>query len=140
MEFLCDLGAGLIAMGEHQEALTRTVNAIDVQQRGGKFLYMPALMRLKGLILMSRSAADYPEAETSLLSSIEWARRQSATLPELNAATDLAALLLKQGRAPEAYKHLSEAFDRMPAGTASPAHKRALRILDQLQSGTETAG
>ena len=30
MEFLCDLGAGLIAMGEHQEALTLTVNAIDV--------------------------------------------------------------------------------------------------------------
>src|SRR4029077_18480810 len=38
MEFLCDLGAGLIAMGEHQEALTLTVNAIDVQQRGGKFV------------------------------------------------------------------------------------------------------
>jgi predicted ATPase/DNA-binding winged helix-turn-helix (wHTH) protein len=139
MEFLCDLGAGLIAMGEHQEALTRTVNAIDVQQRGGKFLYMPALMRLKGLILMSRSAEDYAEAETSLLSSIEWARRQSATLLELKAATDLAELLLKQGRAPEAYKHLSEASDRMPAGVASPAHKRAQQILDRLQSGTETA-
>jgi len=39
--FVCDLAAGLIAMGEHQEALTLTVNAIDVQHRGGKFLYMP---------------------------------------------------------------------------------------------------
>jgi tetratricopeptide (TPR) repeat protein len=140
MEFLCDLGAGLIAMGEHQEALTLTVNAIDVQQRGGKLLYMPALMRLKGLILMSRSAGDYPEAEKSLLSSIEWARRQSATLPELKAAADLAELLLKQGRAPEAHKYLSAAFDRMPAGILSPAHKRAMQILDQLQSGTEPVG
>jgi predicted ATPase/DNA-binding winged helix-turn-helix (wHTH) protein len=135
MEFLCDLAAGLIAVGELQEALTLTVNAIDVQQRGGKFLYMPALMRLKGLILMSRSAEDYAEAERSLLSSIEWARRQSAALPELRAATDLAELLLKQGRGPEAQKYLSAAFDRMPAGMASPAHERAQQILDQLQSG-----
>jgi tetratricopeptide (TPR) repeat protein len=37
MDFLCDLGTGLIAMGEHQEALTLTINAIDMQQRGGKF-------------------------------------------------------------------------------------------------------
>src|SRR6202043_1193974 len=107
MDFLCDLGAGLIAMGEHQEALTLTVNAIDVQQRGGKFLYMPALFRMKGLILASRSAEDYFEAEESLLSAIDWAKRQSATLFELKAATDLAELLLKQRRVPEAYQYLS---------------------------------
>src|SRR3984893_8947432 len=34
MDFVCDLGAGLIAMGEHQEALTLTMNAIDEQDRG----------------------------------------------------------------------------------------------------------
>jgi tetratricopeptide (TPR) repeat protein len=48
MDFVCDLAAGLIAMGEHQEALTMVMNAIDVQHRGGKFLYMPALFRMKG--------------------------------------------------------------------------------------------
>jgi predicted ATPase len=136
MEFLCDLAAGLIAMGEHQEALMLTVNAIDVQQRGGKLLYMPALFRMKGLILASRSAEDHFEAEESLLSAIDWAKRQSATLFELKAATDLAELLLKQGRAPEAYKHLSAALDRMPAGIVSPTHKCAQKILDQLQSGS----
>jgi predicted ATPase/DNA-binding winged helix-turn-helix (wHTH) protein len=137
MEFLCDLGAGLVAMGEHQEALTLTVNAIDAQQRGGKFLYMPALFRMKGIILASRSAEDYLEAEESLLSAIDWAKRQSATLLELKAATDLAELLLKQDRGSEAHKHLSAAFDRMPAGILSPVHKRAQQILDRLQSGTE---
>jgi predicted ATPase len=140
MEFVCDLGAGLIATGEHQEALTLTVNAIDMQQRGGKLLYMPALFRMKGLILASRSAEDYFEAEASLLSAIDWAKRQSATLSELKAATDLAELLQKQGRMPEAHKYLSAAFDRMPAGMASPTHQRALQILDQLQSGTEAVG
>jgi tetratricopeptide (TPR) repeat protein len=140
MEFLCDLGAGLVAMGEHQEALTLTMKAIDVQQRGGKFLYMPALFRMKGIILASRSAEDYFEAEESLSSAVDWAKRQSATLLELKAATDLAELLLKQDRGAEAHKHLSVAFDRMPAGILSPVHKRAQQILDQLQSGTEAVG
>jgi tetratricopeptide (TPR) repeat protein len=140
MEFVCDLGAGLIATGEHQEALTLTVNAIDEQQRGGKFLYMPALFRMKGIILASRSAEDYPEAEQSLLSAVDWAKRQSASFFELKAATDLAELLLKQDRGPEAHKHLGAAFDRMPAGILSPVHTRARQILDRLQSGTEAVG
>jgi tetratricopeptide (TPR) repeat protein len=140
MDFLCDLSAGLIAVGEHQEALTLTINAIDVQQRGGKFLYMPALFRMKGLILASRSAKDYFEAKGSLMSAIDWAKRQSTTLFELKAAVDLAELLLEQDRVPEAYKHLSAALDRTPAGIVSPAHRRALLILDQLQSGAKAAG
>jgi predicted ATPase/DNA-binding winged helix-turn-helix (wHTH) protein len=140
MDFVSDLGVGLAASGRHEEALTLVVNALDVQKRGGKFLFVPALMRVKGLILASRSPEDYPEAERSLLSSIEWARRQSATLFELQAATDLAELLLKQDRLPEAYKYLGAAFDRMPAGIKFPARERALQILDQLQSGTKALG
>jgi hypothetical protein len=41
MDFVCDLGAGLIAIGEHQEAPTLTVNAIDEQQRAGKLFSCP---------------------------------------------------------------------------------------------------
>jgi tetratricopeptide (TPR) repeat protein len=126
-----------VDLGEHEQALTLTVNAIEQQQRAGKLLHMPALFRMKGLILASRSAEDYLEAEGSLLSAIDWAKRQSATLFELKAATDLAELLLKQERVPEAYKHLSAALDRMPAGIISPDHARALQILNQLQPGTE---
>jgi predicted ATPase/DNA-binding winged helix-turn-helix (wHTH) protein len=140
MDFACDLAAALMKVGEHEQALTVVLNAIDVQQRVGKFLHMPALFRVKGLILASRSTEDQFEAEGSLLSAIDWAKRQSAALFELKAATDLAELLQKQGRAPEAVKYLSAALDRMPAGRAFPAHQRALLILDQLQSGTEAVG
>jgi tetratricopeptide (TPR) repeat protein len=140
MDFVCDLGAGLIAMGEHRQALTMILDAIDVQHRGGKFLYMPALFRMKGLILASRSAEDHFEAEESLLSAIDWAKRQSAALFELKAATDLAELLLKQGRVREACKHLSAALDRMPAGILSPAHERALQILSRLRPAIKAVG
>jgi hypothetical protein len=76
---------------------------------------------MKGLILASRSVEDYFEAEESLLSAMDWAQRQSATLFELMAATDLAELLLKQGRVPEAYKHPSAAQGKcIPCSQARP--------------------
>jgi predicted ATPase len=116
------------------------VNAIEQQQRAGKFLHMPALFRMKGRVLASRPQKDYLEAEESLLSAIDWAKRQSATLFELKAAIDLAELLLKQDRSSDAHKHLSAAFDRMPAGIMSPIHKCAVQILDRLRSGTNAVG
>jgi hypothetical protein len=58
----------------------------------------------------------------------------------LTAATDLAGLLLKQDRLPEAYEYLSASLDRMPAGISFPARNRAVQMLDQLQSGTEDVG
>lgn len=140
MDFVCDLAAGLIAMGEHQEALTMILKAIEAHHRGGKLLYMPALLGMKGLILASGSDEDYLEAEASLLSAIDWAKRQSATLFELKAATDLAELLLKQGRLPEAYQHLSAALGRMPGQVLSPDRKRAVKVFDQLQSGINAVG
>jgi predicted ATPase/DNA-binding winged helix-turn-helix (wHTH) protein len=133
MDFVSDLGVGLAASGLVGDAL-------DVQQRGGKFLFVPALLRVKGLILASRSHEDHPEAETSFLSAIDWAKRQSATLFELKAAMDLAELLLEQRRVPEAYKYLSAVLDRIPAGIVSPDHKRALQVLNRLQPGLRAVG
>jgi tetratricopeptide (TPR) repeat protein len=140
MDFACDLAAALMKVGGHEQALRLILNAIDVQQRVGKLLHMPALFRMKGLILASRSTEDHFEAEGSLLSAIDWAKCQSATLFELKAATDLAKLLLEQRRVPEAYKHLRAALDRMPAGIVSPDHERALQVLNRLQSGTKAVG
>jgi predicted ATPase/DNA-binding winged helix-turn-helix (wHTH) protein len=140
MDFICDLGAGLVAMGEHEEALALTQNAIGVQRRGERYLYLPALLRLKGFILASRSVEDYAEAEENLLSAIDWAKRQSATLFELTAASDLAELLQRQRRMPEAYQYLISAFDRMPARIIAPVHERARKILDRLQSGIMPIG
>jgi hypothetical protein len=98
------------------------------------------LLRVKGLILASRSAEDYPEAERSLMSSIEWARRQSANLFELKSAIDLAELLMSQKRMPEAYRHVSAALDQAPDEIVSPVHDRARQILSSFQFDTKAAG
>ena len=100
---------------------------------------MPALLRVKGLILASRSAEDYPDAEKSFLSSIEWARRQSATVFELKSAIDLSELLLSQKRMPEAYRHVSAALDQAPDEIVSPVHDRARQILSSFQSDAKVA-
>jgi tetratricopeptide (TPR) repeat protein len=134
-DFVFGLGVGLAAIGQHEEALTLVEKALGFQERAGRLLKLPTLMRAKGLILARRSSEDYPKAERSLLSSIEWARRQSAALFELEAATDLAELLLKQRRVSEAHEYLSAAFDRMPKGIVSPIHGRALQVLNRLQTG-----
>ena len=86
---------------------------------------------------LERREPGHFAAEGSLLSAIDWAKRQSATLFELMAATDLAELLLKQDRMSEGYKHLNAAISRMPAAILSPDHTRAMQILSQLQSGNE---
>ena len=140
MDFVGDLGVGLALSGQHEEALALVADALDAQKRGGKLLFLPALFRVKGLILASRSAEDYPDAERSLLSAIDWAQRQSAGLFELKAATDLAELLLRQQRTAEADKHLNAALDRMPGGIVSPDRKRALQVLNQVHSGTQAVG
>jgi predicted ATPase/DNA-binding winged helix-turn-helix (wHTH) protein len=140
VDFFCELSAGLMTTGGHEEALALIVNQLDIQQQAGKFLHMPNLLRMKGLALASRSVEDHAEAEQSLLSSIDYAKRQSAGLFELKASTDLAELLLRQDRLPEGYKHLSAALDRTPAGIVSPAHRRALQVLNRLQSGAEAVG
>jgi len=140
MDFVCDLSAGLVATGKHEEALTLIASALEVQQHGGKYLYVPALLRMRGLTLASRSTDDYAEAESSLLSSIGWARRQSSSLYELKSASDLAELLLLQARVPEAYHHITTALNGTPEAMKSPVHDRARQILAKLQSGPKAAG
>lgn len=140
MELICDLAAGLVAVDQHEEALKLVMDAIDGEQRGKKFLHMPALLRMKGVILASRTHEGHVEAERSLLSSIDWAQRQSAALFELRSATDLAELLLAQGHASEAYKHVSAALNRTAVELASPVHERARHILSRFQSSSKAAG
>jgi len=139
MDFACDLAAAFVKVGEQEQALRLVLNAIEDQQRVGKFLHMPALFRMKGLILASRSAEEEAEAENALLLSIDWAKRQSAVLFELKAATDLAELLRRKRRIPEAYRHISAALNGTPDEMMSPVHMRARQVLRRFQSSCDAA-
>ena len=76
------------------------------------------LYRLKGELLLTRSAEHHAEAETCFYQASEIARRQQAKSLELRAATSLACLWQRQGKRPEArallapvYGWFTEGFD-----------------------------
>jgi len=48
IDFICELSAGLMMTGDHEEALALIVSALDVQQQAViKLLHMPNLLRMK---------------------------------------------------------------------------------------------
>ena len=67
-------------------------------------------------------------------------KRQSAVLFELKAATDLAELLLRKRRIPEAYRHISAALNGTPDEMMSPVHMRARQVLRRFQFSAEVVG
>jgi len=80
MDFVCDMAAGLTAMGEQQEALTLTVNAIEEQHRGGKFLYMSALFRMRPHPGHRDRLRIFLKPKEACWRRSDWAKRQSAGL------------------------------------------------------------
>ncbi len=88
--------------------------------------------RVKGDLLLSRSAKNTAEAEASYEQAIAVARRQSAKSPELRAATSLARLWHKQGKAAEARALLAPVYDWFTEGFDTADLKDARTLLDEL--------
>jgi hypothetical protein len=75
-------------MGSHDEALRTIEEAIgEAERRGGTF-DMPELLRVKGMLLASRSPTDERAIDEALCTAIELARRQGALSWQLRATTD----------------------------------------------------
>jgi predicted ATPase len=96
--FSISLGQGLIQAGRAGEALTLVDEAIELIKNTGELVYMPELLRVKGLALLSIDASDPKSAEAYFMQAIEWSRRQGSRSWELRAATDLATMLAGQSR------------------------------------------
>lgn len=77
--FGISLAQGLVATGRADEAIIAIDEAIALVEGNGDVSYMPELLRVKGNIFLStpRSVVD-DAAETCLLQSLEWSRRQGA--------------------------------------------------------------
>jgi len=105
------LTQGLAMTGRHQEALELVSASIDRCNRSGELFAMPELVRIKASIM--HVLAGRTEAETLLLDSLAWSRRQGARSWELRSAVDLARLLSQDRRPVEAVallKPLRETF------------------------------
>jgi predicted ATPase/DNA-binding winged helix-turn-helix (wHTH) protein len=130
--FSAPLAWGLAQQGRLEQALsTIDTQLVRVEAQGGSF-DLPELIRVKAAILLTAGSARDAEAEALLLRSLDQARRQSALAWELRAATTLAQLQLRTGRAAEAATALGAVYSRFTEGFQTPDLHAAKNLLDGL--------
>ena len=124
------LADALRATGRFDDALATLADAETAIERTGERYYEAELYHLKGLLLLTRSAA---EAEACFLQAIEIARRQSAKSWELRASTSLARLWQQQGKHADAERLLAAVFSWFNEGADTADLTDAKALLEQLR-------
>jgi predicted ATPase/class 3 adenylate cyclase len=104
--------------GQTEEGLRVVAEALAAGRETGQRYYEAELYRLKGELLLARSAEQQVEAEACLQQALDITRRQEAKSLELRAAMSLSRLWQQQGRRSEArallapvYAWFTEGFD-----------------------------
>ena len=140
MDFVSDLGAGLAALGQHEEALTLVVNALDVQKRGGKLAVRARLVQ-----------GERPHPGVQVGRGLSRSRNKPAVGDRLGETPVRHPVRIEGGDGScRAIAETAVACQRptnisarllieCPAGIVSPDHKRALQIVDRMRSGIKAA-
>jgi len=129
--FTCALAECLAAAGSLDDAFVAVEGGIEQAQRRGGTWELPELLRLKGVLLASRSPTDARAVDETLSAAIELARRQGALVWELRAATALARERLKRGSTDEAFGDLSAVYAKFTEGTDAPDLQAARNLLER---------
>jgi tetratricopeptide (TPR) repeat protein len=130
--YLCLLASGLGRIGRPEEGLQVVDEGFASVARTGAEIHSPRLYHVKSELLLVQNPSDVAEAQRSLRTAIEIARRQSARSIELRATTSLARLLEKQGRRDEARAMLADIYNWFTEGFDTRDLKDAKALLDQL--------
>jgi predicted ATPase len=127
--FSASLAQGLAAVGRLSDGFTLIEEAIRSCEANGDHCYMPELLRVKAGLLLSMPQPSIGDAQSELLHSLDWSRRQGARAWELRTATDLAALLARRGRSGDARKLLQPVFEQFTEGADTVDLKAAESLL-----------
>jgi len=121
--------------------------ALALAERTGQGYWTADLLRLKGALTLQGDAGPRrtggrpqgpaspgeKDAESCFLDAIAIARRQDARSLELRAATSLARLWARQGRAPEARALLGDVYAWFTEGLETPDLTEARSLVDALR-------
>jgi class 3 adenylate cyclase/tetratricopeptide (TPR) repeat protein len=118
-------------VGEPQEGLEALAEALAVLKRTNERRREAEVYRLKGELLSP--GRHWDEAEACFRRALSVARRQSARMWELRAATGLARLWRDQGRRAEAYDLLAPVYGWFTEGFESADLKEAKGLLGGLE-------
>ncbi len=126
------LAEGYGQTGQVNQGLGALVEAWDSVEDTGEQRWEAELYRLKGELLLLRSAKNRSEAEACFKKAVQIARRQSARALDLRAATSLARLWQAVGKTGEARALLAPVYDWFTEGFDTADLKGAKALLDEL--------
>jgi predicted ATPase len=124
--YLILLAAAYWRVGQREEGLRVADEALTVSRRDA------GLYRLKGVLLLRRSAEHHTEAESCFRQAFEIARDQGAKSLELRTAMSLSRLWQRQGKRAEARALLAPVYDWFTEGFDTPDLQEAKVLLDEL--------
>jgi predicted ATPase len=130
--FLILLAEAHAAAGQIEAGLSVLDETVALIARSAERYQEPEAHRLRGELLLERSAADVPQAEEALRQSLAVARRQRARSWELRAATSLARLWLRRGERAAARDLLAPVHAWFTEGLDTVDLLQARALLEQL--------
>jgi predicted ATPase len=131
--FYAMLAEGYAKWNKIEEGLKFLDKAFDRMRTTGECVWEPELHRLKGVLLLSRSAKNEIEAEARFRKAIEVARDQSTKSFELRAATSLARLWQGQGKINDARGLLAPVYEWFTEGFDTPDLIEAKELINALK-------
>jgi predicted ATPase len=129
---LAFLGEAYGVDGQPEAGLQVLDEALAAVRNTGERMYEAELYRLKGELLLMRSADHTAAAETCLHQALTIASYQQAKFLEVRAATTLARLWQQQGKRAEARALLATIYDWFTEGFDTPDLQDAKALLDAL--------
>ena len=126
------LAEGYGRAGLAEQGLREIDKALRFIESTGEKFWRAETHRLKGELLMSKSAGAHVEAEPYFQDAIATARNQGSKSLELRATTSLARLRRRQGRAKEARDLLAPLYGWFTEGFDTADLKEAKELLDEL--------
>jgi TOMM system kinase/cyclase fusion protein len=119
-------------IGQPEAGLALLTEALAVANDKGESRWDAELYRLKGEILLARSAEHHTEAEACFCQALDIARRQQAKSWELRAAMSLGRLWQRQGKCAEARELLTPIYGWFTEGFDTADLQEAKALLEAL--------
>ena len=130
--YLAFLAEAYGKVGQAGEGLTLLGEALAAVHKTGERFYEAELYRLKGELLLVRSAENRGEAEACFQQALLVARHQQAKLLELRAAMSLSRLWQQQGKRTAAHQLLAPVYGWFTEGFDTPDLQEAKALLEAL--------
>jgi predicted ATPase len=132
-ELNLSLAWGLSEIGQVDEAISLIDESLAQVETNGNLVYIPELLRMKGVILLLLPEPNRNNAEECFRRALELSRRQGARAWELRAAIELAKLLASRGEIGRAHELLRPVFEQFVKGLGTADLIAAERLLATLR-------